>query len=341
MVKKLLAFIMVGLLGVSVVGCSGNSTTDDKKTEKSTENTEDTAAENDEIFAVMVLPNVSEVVYSDWAEAARVRFEEAGIKYEVAACEDDVNIMNQQIDNYVVMGCTHMFVQQISFDAQSDSLKAAVEQGVDVFVVNDGEDKDSYTSVVAIDQYTMGDNIAKAAAEWIDETYPDAADKSVECAIFGTLAFDHVTPRTEALSNIEKYTSKAVIVENYDYGASTQPNKDAQDWIENVLIKYPDVKCVIGEAGTVLEMNEIIMDEDSIDKATFGMFTDTESAAMFDAIAASAENKSVVRGLCTFDSIGESFFKYVTDKESMKIDGQQVWIDLFVADADNVADYMK
>lgn len=346
MKKRLLAFFLSALMIASLVGCSGGSSNEEAEKESKEEVAEeveevadeaDSAAED--IFAVMVLPNVSEVVYSDWAKAAQEKFDEAGIKYEVAACDDDVNIMNQQIENYVVMGCTHIFCQQISADAQAGSLAYAVEQGVDVLVVNEVDDETSYTSRVSVAQYDMGDNMAKMAAEWIEETFPDAEDGSIDVATFGTYAFDHVLPRTEAFENITKYTSKANVVEYYDYGASTSPNKDAQDWIENLLVKYPDVKCILGQAGTVVEMNEIVMADDNIDKATFAMFTDTESDVMYELIEASANNESVVRGLCTFSSIGEMFFNYVTNPDAMNIEGELVWTDLFICDAENVNEY--
>ena len=349
MKRRLLAVIMSGMMICSLAGCKGtsggsseNSSSDssEETAEGAEDSSENTETSDEDLFAVMILPNVSEVVYSGWAQDAEAAFEKAGVKFEYAACDDDVNTMNQQIENYIVMGATHMMCQQISADAQAEALKDAVEAGIEVTIINMCDDDESYTWRGSVDQADMGDRIAKMAAEWIDETFPDAEDESIEVAIFGTLAFDHVTPRTEALANITDYTSKAVIVENYDYGASTQPNKDAQDWIGNVLLKYPDVKCVIGEAGAVLEMSEIVMEDDNIDKAKFGMFTDTESDAMYQAIAESINNESVVRGLCTFESIGEFFCKSVVDIDSLSQDGKSLGIDLFDVTADNVEDYL-
>ncbi len=358
MKKRLLAVIMAaGMMAYSLVGCGGasggssegGSSTEESQTsdqgessgkEGGADTSEGEKASADDLFAVMILPNVSEVVYSGWAQDAEEAFKAAGIRFEYAACDDDVNTMNQQIENYIVMGATHMLCQQISADAQAEALKDAVDAGVKVTIANVCEDEESYTYRGSVDQADMGDRIAKMAAQWIDDTFPDAEDESIEVAIFGTLAFDHVTPRTEALANITDYTSKAVIVENYDYGASTQPNKDAQEWIGNVLLKHPDVKCVIGEAGTVLEMSEIVMEDNNIDKARFAMFTDTESDAMYQAIADSANNESLVRGLCTFESIGEFFYKSVADVESLTQEGKLLGINLFDVTADNVEDYL-
>lgn len=343
--KKLIAMLLALMMIFSLAACAAKDNTADKAPADDAGDTADTddksAASNDDIFAVMILPNVSEVVFSGWAEAAQAKFDEVGIKFEAVSCDDDVNVMNQQIENYVVMGATHMFCQQISADGQSEALKSAVEAGIDVIIVNFCDDEDSYTSIGTVQQYDMGDIIAKQAAQWIEDTFPDAEDGSIEVAIFGTLAYDHVAPRTEAMSNITEYTSKAVIVENYDYGASMSPNKDAQDWMENLLLKYPDIKCVIGQAGTVLEMNEVVMANDSIDKSTIGMFTDTESPVMFEEIAKSANNESTVRGLCTFESIGNFYFTYVTDKASLTTNGKEVDIKLFTCDVTNVDEYLS
>ena len=63
-------------------------------------------------------------------------------------------------------------------------LIAARDAGVKVLVVGgDPGDEKAYDSVMMMNQYLAGSYEAYMAKQWVDRTYPDAADGSIETAI--------------------------------------------------------------------------------------------------------------------------------------------------------------
>ena len=56
-----------------------------------------------------------------------------------------------------------------------------------------------YDAIMHTDQYEIGTTMASMACDWIDATYPDAEDDSVEVAVIGTKGTENIKLRSEGM----------------------------------------------------------------------------------------------------------------------------------------------
>jgi branched-chain amino acid transport system substrate-binding protein len=90
--------------------------------------------------------------------------------------------------------------------------------------------------------------MAEMACDWIDATYPDAADDSIEAAVIGTKGTENIKKRTEGMETIDT-CAKAKLVQFVDVPETTI--SEAVSATENIFTANPNVKVilVVGDAG--------------------------------------------------------------------------------------------
>ena len=135
------------------------------------------------------------------------------------------------------------------------------------------------------------------AATWIDKTFPDAEDGSIEVAIIGNTQGAEPTARTDGMKTIETETSKAKIVEMFDLSGSRDFNIKSQEYADVITSKYPNVRVILAygiDAG--LGANEALMRDNSLDREQFGIFGVDTSQVGYEQIKLSATNDSLIRG---------------------------------------------
>jgi len=221
-------------------------------------------------------------------------------------------------------------------------LIAARQAGVIVLVAGgDPGNADAYDSVMMMNQFLSGAYEAYMAKQWVDKTYPDAADGSIETVIFESTLNTEAVNRSNGQKMIaEPYLKNA----NGDYidaagKVVTDANKVAnpaysskvkvvqvvqaemfqagQTAMQNVLTTNPNVKLVLAYAGDGgMGASQAILDEygkgpsisviKDLDKvAVFGVgMIGAEGPAVLD----SATNKTVFRGTIRFggDLVGRT-----------------------------------
>jgi ABC-type sugar transport system substrate-binding protein len=261
----------------------------------------------------------------------------------VAEAEQTTAKQQEQIENMVADGCQAICVVPVDLNGLLDTLRAAKEKGVVVNICGAiPESQDDYTVVTNVEQYDLGESAAKAAAEWIDATFPDAADGSIEVAILALNNTDEAIKREQGLEQVAQLTKKAKIVEVYDAtGASSIPTK-AQEFTEMMLISHPNVKCIMAYSDFMgLPADEVVMRTPAIDKATFGIFGCDYSSAGCDAINKSLTNESTYRASGAFGvKFGQTMFDTAIGKNP--VDEQGVYYEpAFVLNGSNVAEYLN
>jgi ABC-type sugar transport system substrate-binding protein len=212
-------------------------------------------------------------------------------------------------------------------------LVAARNAGIIVMVVGgDPGNPDAYDSVMMMNQYLSGWYEAYMAKQWVDKTYPDAANGSIETVIFESTLNTEAVNRSTGEKMIAEPYMKNVKGEYIDAAGKvvTEANKVAnpayspkvkivqvvqaemfqagQTAMQNVLTTNPNVKLVITYAGDGgMGASKAILDEYA--KGSGSVIKDLDKVAVFgvgmigaegSAVMDSITNKSVFRGTIRF-----------------------------------------
>lgn len=355
--KKLLALTLALILAFSAAACGNSSGTAPAET------TAAPAADNPaaETAAAIVeevsewCPKGSKIGFSTMTlgaeffanldDACEKYFTEAGYEYISASFEMNAATQVTDIENMINMGC-HSILLFVSDEAAiSDVCKRAVAEGIKVYPIATWvKDRDAYTFCQGTDQYKTGVGAATMAADWIDATFPDAADGSVEVVVIGNTATEESNDRTQGFYEVEKFTSKAKIVELFDLAGAADTNIKSQEYTDIIVSKYPNCKVVLCYGvDAELGVNEVIMRTNGIDYEHFAAFGVDTSMVAYQLIADSATNSSILRGTYNLgDDLGMSIFRLATGQNNDLADENgYISEDGTPVTVENVADFLK
>ena len=294
----------------------------------------------------VVLPALDNPLMLGFQDAFKGAF---GADYDVQVSSADGNPNNQatQVENFTAMKPKFMFVMPVESTSLVPKLIAARDAGVNVLVAGgDPGNADAYDGVMMMNQFLAGSFEAWMAKQWVDQNYPDAADGSIETAIFESTLNTDAAARSAGMKMIAEPYLKNVKGEYVDATGKVvdEANKIAnpaysskvkvvqtmqaemfqagQTAMQNILTTNPNVKLVLAYAGDGgMGASQAIVDEfakgpgisaiDDLSKvAVFGVgMIGPEGAAVMD----SATNKTVFRGTIRFggDLVGRTI-EYAT-----------------------------
>ena len=261
---------------------------------------------------------------------------------QVASADGNPNTQATQVENFTAMNVKFLFVMPAESTSLVPKLIAARQAGVIVLVAGgDPGNADAFDSVMMMNQYLAGSYEAYMAKQWVDKTYSDAADGSVETVIFESTLNTEAVNRSNGMKMIAEPYLKNVNGEYIDASGKvvTDANKVAnpaysskvnvvqtvqaemfqagQTAMQNVLTTNPNVKLVLAYAGDgAMGASQAILDEyakgagvsviDDLNKvAVFGVgMIGPEGGAVLD----SATNKTIFRGTIRFggDLVGRT-----------------------------------
>jgi ribose transport system substrate-binding protein len=267
-----------------------------------------------------------------------------GDKYDVQVASADGNPNNQatQVENFTAMKPAFLFAMPAEATSLVPKLIAARDAGVKVLVAggDPGDDK-AYDSVMMMNQYLAGMYEAYMAKQWVDATYPDAKDGTVETAILESTLNTDAANRSAGmkmiaepwLKNVKgeyvdatgKVVSEADKVANPAYSSKVKVVADTQaemfqagqTAMQNILTTNPNVKLVLAYAGDGgMGASQAMLDEYAKGKGV-SVIDDLNKVAVFgigmigpegQAVLDSANNKSLFRGTIRFggDLIGRT-----------------------------------
>lgn len=284
-----------------------------------------------EVIAVS-LPTMDNPLMLGLADVMKKTF---GDQYDVQVASADANANTQatQVQNFTAMKAKFMLVMAVEATSLVPALKEARAAGTTVlFVGGDPGDPDAYDSVMETNQYLSGYYEAWMAKQWVDATYPDAADNSVPTAILISSLNTEAVSRSNGLKMISEpymknadgnyiddkgnvvdeankianpaYSSKVQVVTT----AEAEMFQAGQTAMQNILTTNPDVKLVLAYAGDGgMGASQAIVDEFA--KGSTSVITDLNKVAVFgvgmigsegSAVLDSATNKTVFRGTIRF-----------------------------------------
>jgi ribose transport system substrate-binding protein len=343
---KKLALVLIVALMVFVSGCSAATQTAAPAATQAPAATTapaDTAvppAAAKPILAVS-LPALDNPLMLAFQDAFKGTF---GDKFDVQVSSADGNANTQatQIENYTAMKPAFLFVMAVEPTSIVPKLEAARQAGVKVlFAGGDPGSENAYDSVMKMNQFLSGEYAALMAKQWVDATYPEAADGSIETAIFESTLNPEAVDRSAGLKMISEPYLKNAKGEYIDATGNvvSDANKVAnpayspkvkvvqtvqaemfqagQTAMQNILTTNPNVKLVIAYAGDGgMGASQAIMDEyakgtgvsviDDLSKV--GVFSVGMIGAEGPAVLDSSTGKGVFRGTIRFggDLIGRT-----------------------------------
>jgi ribose transport system substrate-binding protein len=343
--KKLSIVLAIILIAATLLSACGPKATEaptavatEVQTELPTEVA--TEAQMANIIAVC-LPALDNPLMLGFQDAFKGAFG-ANSDVQVASADGNPNTQATQVQNFTAMRVKFMFVMPVESSSLVPSLIAAREAGVIVLVAGgDPGNADAYDSVMMMNQYLSGWYEAYMAKQWVDATYPDAADGSIETVIFESTLNTEAVNRSAGEKMIAEPYLKNVNGEYIDEAGNvvTEANRVAnpaysskvtvvqvvqaemfqagQTAMQNVLTTNPNVKLVLSYAGDGgMGASQAMLDEyakgpgisviDDLNKvAVFGVgMIGAEGQAVVDSMT----NKTVFRGTIRFggDLVGRT-----------------------------------
>lgn len=243
------------------------------------------------------------------AEDTKALLGAEGVEVQITDAALDSSKQISQIENFAVMGAKAIIVIPVDPDSLTDSIKYAQSQGVQVLVMNG--DTGAYDCFMTSDRYEIGKSAAQLAANWIEETFPDAGDETVEVAIFESRTNPEEANNSDGMHEITNLCSKAKIAKVVD-GIAT--NQAAQEAVSTLLQTNPDVKVVLCFNGEgCLGVGEYAMTSGNVEKSKFATFGADWSDQIAEEIHKSLNDESIYRGSVKFgsDNIPQNAYEIV------------------------------
>lgn len=239
---------------------------------------------------------MSSEFFAGMSDDMEAYFTANGMEYSSADANGDVQTQIQNIENFVQMDMDYIIMFAVDASAICDAAIAARNQGK--FVINIGtvlEQRDAYDVCINVDQFDSGAVVSQMAADWIEATFPDAEDGSIEVAILEERDSDDAIRRSDGLHEIEKLTSKATVVYVAEQTITDGATK-AQELADALFLQHPDVKCILTYGTDIAQGADEIALQKVSDKDQFAIFTVDTPEFIRNKIKESADNTSLIRG---------------------------------------------
>lgn len=310
--KKSIALILALVMVLSLfVGCSGESA----KTEETAAPTEAAVADVTEAAAEAIVAGIGE-------KGVDLNGAKVGFSVPTLSAEFFVNMSNQiedylapygvelttlsadtnpatqieNVENFTTIGMDVVILFLVDNEALTDTLIKARENGVYIIVIGTIlENKDAVDCCINVDQNEAGVVAAQMMAKWVDETFPDAEDGSIEVAVMTARTNDSGIARSEGMLTVADYSSKINMVGEYEVPGENDTAL-AQQYAETIFTQHPEVDAILCYGSDMaIGANEIAMQK-AANVAEFCIITVDIPVVVMDDIKLAETNEAVIRG---------------------------------------------
>jgi len=246
---KILGMIaLVLFLSLLIVGCKADTATIEPTVAPTTAPEVPAAGSIEGKKVCYLIPESGNAFLSGLTEGVKEKFAADGVEVMIYGAEGNATTQYNQIETCISQGVAGMVVMAA---IEPEGVAAAVEEAkaAGIKVMGVPVDKQGpYDAIMHTDQYEIGTTMASMACDWIDATYPDAADDSVEVAVIGTKGTENIKLRSEGMETIDA-CAKAKLVQFVDVPEATI--SEAVSATENIFTANPNVKVVlvVGDSG--------------------------------------------------------------------------------------------
>lgn len=217
-------------------------------------------------------------------------------------------------ENYIAMGVDVLVIWAVVPEAMTGVVQQAMEKGIKV--ISFVAELPQYDVLMLSDDARLAGNLAKLAAQWIDETYADADDHSVPVAVLSCRAADTGVLQADVLLKIEDYSKKAKFAGEFEQSDETATT--GQTAAENLYTTNPEIKVFLtphnGLAGGVASFYTS-MSSPVTDYSDMGIFCINGDESTAQSIKDSVDGKSPLRGTVMTGSVQDTaneLLEYVT-----------------------------
>lgn len=210
--------------------------------------------------------DLSNPVWAELVEEATAYGSEQGLSVNYVDARGDSAQQVTQIENFIQQGVDAIIICAVESNALSAVTARAQEAGIKV--VGYTQVLENYDAQYLVDAYKTGYANGEAAANWINENYPD--EPVVEWALMDLPMFPEIIDRANGIKDaIAEIAPQAELV-------ATAPALTAEEGVanaENFLQANPDLKVIatIGGGGAV-GGNEGVKSAGVTDFDSFGLF---------------------------------------------------------------------
>ncbi len=241
------------------------------------------------------VPTLNSEFFVNMAKQIEEYLEPYGVSLTALSADANAATQIENIENFTTMGMDVIVLFLVDNDALTDALIKARQNGAYVIVIGTIlENKDAVDACINVDQSETGDIAAQQMAAWVDETFPDAEDGSVEIAVMSSRTNDSGIQRSEAMLKVAEYSSKIKLVGDFEVPGEND-SVLAQQYAETIFTQYPDVKGIVCYGSDMaVGANEIALQK-AANVEEFCIVTVDTPTVILNGIKDSENNASVIR----------------------------------------------
>ena len=235
--------------------------------------------------ACYLIPAVSNTFLNNLANSVKAKAAADGVEVTVyGADEGGATTQFNQIEGCISMGVNAMIVMAAG---EIESVLPAVEEaqaaGILVIGVPPGE-LEPFDAIMHTDQLEDGTKMAEMACNFINTTYPNAADHSVEVAIIGNeTGAEQMKLRAQGMRTIADNCPKANVVQFLDLADESITATAAA--AENILTAHPNVKVFLVQASAGAQgVSQTIKALPNVDVSQYGVFAGDMDPTMIETV---------------------------------------------------------
>lgn len=300
--SKALSLLLAFAMAFSLAACGGGTTTTSTPATGSDSTPASVAEQEPEQHVLSIVwPTLSIDFYTTMADVMKAQAEAEGWQVDVVSYDFNSATQVTQLENCETMGATDIITCALDPDAIEDVCVRLREKGININMFAMAPDNlEAYDSVTVADQFQIGEAIAANASDWVDETFPDAEDGSIDTVIIKLPSDAENIKRDEGMDTIAN-NPKINVVRSYELSA--EDPVEAQNAIDMMMLEYPDTKVVLCHfASLALAADVTAMGYSQIDREHFGIFSGDWDSELANRIQLSVTNESLIRATGTYST---------------------------------------
>ena len=281
--SRILAIVLIA--GTLLTACGSKATTEAPTAVPPTQAAAAGPADINGMKVCYLIPALSNTFLNNLANSVKDKAAADGVEVFVyGADEGGATTQYNQIENCISMGVKAMIVMAPgSIENVLPAVLEAKKAGIKVIGVPPGE-LEPFDAIMHTDQLEDGTKMAEMACNFINKTYPDAADKSVEVAIIGNETGDlQMKLRSQGMRTISENCPKANVVQFLDLADQSITATAAA--AENILTAHPDVKVFLVQASAGAQgVSQTIKALPNVDISKYGVFAGDMDPTMIETV---------------------------------------------------------
>lgn len=295
--KKIICFILALVMLLAVAGCAPTPTTTatDATTASQGTTAAPTTTESTPKTAAFVMIGMSNDFFQALKGAFEGGFKAAGWNTEFTSGEFNPQTQITAVENYIAMDVDVIFIWAVAPGPLDAVAQQAMDAGIKVIAFV--QTLANYDAAMLSDDNRLAKDEIYLASKWVDETFPDAADGSVPCAIISMDSTEVTKTQAATLKTVAEINPKIKVATVYNIdGETVEAGVKAA---ENIYTTNPEVQLILTvNAAPALGANNYFTGISSPvkDYSKLGIFTVNGGTELFGPIKDSATDKAPLRG---------------------------------------------